>query len=203
MGAGVSRSLWLRFGRSPSCPLPVPRQLSAPVAVVHLQSLGTFGFRGEALSSLCAVSDLSVVTRTPEQEVGVRLSYDHMGRLAGQAPAARSVGTTVAVRQLFHNLPVRHKEFQRNLKREYAKLIALLQAYALLATGVRLLCTNQTGSGSRTTVVSTQGSQAIRWVTGWGLGRWRLEGWAMPLVLFLAHAAPTASTSHAPTRNKQ
>jgi hypothetical protein len=38
-----------------------------------LQELGTFGFRGEALSSLCAVADVSVVTRTTEQEVGVRL----------------------------------------------------------------------------------------------------------------------------------
>eukprot|EP00887_Chlorella_sp_A99_P005158 scaffold40.g5158.t1 len=127
-----------------------------------LQEVATFGFRGEALSSLCAVADVSVVTRTAEQEVGVRLSYDHMGRLVGQAPAARSVGTTVAVRSLFSSLPVRHKEFQRNLKREYAKLVTLLQAYALVATGARLLCTNQAGAGGRATVVATQGAASVR-----------------------------------------
>jgi DNA mismatch repair protein PMS2 len=38
------------------------------------QELATFGFRGEALSSLCAVADVSVVTRTAEQGVGVRLT---------------------------------------------------------------------------------------------------------------------------------
>ncbi|PRW39172.1 mismatch repair endonuclease PMS2 [Chlorella sorokiniana] len=127
-----------------------------------LQELATFGFRGEALSSLCAVADVSVVTRTAEQDVGVRLSYDHNGRLVGQAGAARTVGTTVAVRDLFKRLPVRHKEFVRHIKREYARLVGLLQAYALICTGVRLVCTNQVGNGARTTVVSTQGGRSIR-----------------------------------------
>lgn len=56
----------------------------------------------------------------------------------------------------------RYKEFQRNLRREYARLVALLQAYALVATGVRLIATNQAGGGARTTVVSTQGGADIR-----------------------------------------
>ncbi|KAI7836307.1 hypothetical protein COHA_009815 [Chlorella ohadii] len=127
-----------------------------------LQELATFGFRGEALSSLCAVADVSVVTRTVEQDVGVRLSYDHNGKLVGQAGAARTVGTTVAVRDLFKRLPVRHKEFLRHIKREYARLVGLLQAYALICTGVRLVCTNQVGNGARTTVVTTQGGRSIR-----------------------------------------
>lgn len=41
------------------------------------QDLNTFGFRGEALSSLCALADLSVVTRTAEQKAGARLEYNH------------------------------------------------------------------------------------------------------------------------------
>ena len=72
-----------------------------------LAGLATFGFRGEALSSLCAVADVSVVTRTAEQAAGVRLTYDPAGALASRAPAARAVGTTVAVRDLFKRLPVR------------------------------------------------------------------------------------------------
>ncbi|KAI3431618.1 hypothetical protein D9Q98_004667 [Chlorella vulgaris] len=127
-----------------------------------LQELGTFGFRGEALSSLCAVADVSVVTRTTEQEVGVRLSYDPNGLLVEQAGAARTVGTTIAVRELFKRLPVRHGEFLRHIKREYARLVALLQAYALISTGVRIICTNQVGSGTRTTVVNTRGSPCVR-----------------------------------------
>ncbi|PSC67581.1 DNA mismatch repair PMS1 isoform X3 [Micractinium conductrix] len=127
-----------------------------------LQELGTFGFRGEALSSLCAVADVSVVTRTAEQEVGVRLTYDHNGVLTGQAGAARTVGTTIAVRDLFNRLPVRHREFLRHIRKEYARLVAVLQAYALISTGVRLVCTNQVGSGARTTVVNTQCGVSVR-----------------------------------------
>jgi DNA mismatch repair protein PMS2 len=140
------------------------------------QELATFGFRGEALSSLCALADVSVVTRTADGAAGARLTYDHAGRLAGTAAAARAPGTTVAVRELFRTLPVRFKarraasgssrrpacaypetarasgrqrraraaaqEFRRNVKREYAKLLSVLQAYALIATGVRIICTN-------------------------------------------------------------
>jgi len=53
--------------------------------------LTSFGFRGEALSSLCAISELSVCTRTREQAIGVRLTYDANGRLVGREPAAREV----------------------------------------------------------------------------------------------------------------
>jgi hypothetical protein len=35
------------------------------------------------------------------------------------------------------------QEFKRNLKREYAKMVIVLQAYALISTGVRIICTNQ------------------------------------------------------------
>ncbi len=51
--------------------------------------MSTYGFRGEALSSLCAMSDLAVVTRTAQQEAGVRLEYDHEvggGRVGYSAP---------------------------------------------------------------------------------------------------------------------
>lgn len=92
-----------------------------------LQDLATFGFRGEALSSLCAVSDVSIVTRTVEQTAGVKLIYNHEGLITSQATAARAVGTTVAVRNIFKTLPVRHKEFLRNLKREYSRLVNVLQ----------------------------------------------------------------------------
>ncbi|KAK9825372.1 hypothetical protein WJX81_005933 [Elliptochloris bilobata] len=127
-----------------------------------LQELSTFGFRGEALSSLCALADVSVVTRTTDGAAGVRLTYDHAGKLMGTAATARAPGTTVAVRELFKHLPVRFKEFRRNVKREYAKLLAVLQAYALIATSVRIICTNHVGRAARTTVVSTQGSPTLR-----------------------------------------
>lgn len=45
----------------------------------------------------------------------------------------------------------------RNLKREYGKLLSLLQAYAIVAKGVRIVVTNQAGRAPRSTVVHTQG----------------------------------------------
>lgn len=74
-----------------------------------LQEVSTFGFRGEALSSLCALATITITTRTPSTNPAQRLTYDHTGSLMGTAPAARAVGTTVAVKDLFKTLPVRHK----------------------------------------------------------------------------------------------
>ena len=58
---------------------------------------------------MCAMSDLSVVTRTHEQEVGTRLTYDREGKLVGQEVCPRAQGTTVAAKDLFKALPVRYK----------------------------------------------------------------------------------------------
>ncbi|KAL3143767.1 hypothetical protein ABBQ32_003597 [Trebouxia sp. C0010 RCD-2024] len=74
-----------------------------------LQAMSTFGFRGEALSSLCALASVSVTTRTANTNPAQRLTYDHTGALVGTAPTARAVGSTVAVKDLFKTLPVRHK----------------------------------------------------------------------------------------------
>jgi DNA mismatch repair protein PMS2 len=57
-----------------------------------LESVLTFGFRGEALSSLCALTHLKVVTATKEQTPkGVQLDYDSNGILAQQKPLSRTV----------------------------------------------------------------------------------------------------------------
>ncbi|KDD73310.1 hypothetical protein H632_c2314p0, partial [Helicosporidium sp. ATCC 50920] len=117
-----------------------------------IESLATFGFRGEALSSLCAVAQVSVVTRTRSQSTATRLRFDHEGALQSQTPCARAAGTTVSVADLFSPLPVRRRSLEGSIRREYAKLGALLQAYALFAPRVRFVATNQTGAGARTTV---------------------------------------------------
>ncbi|KAK6154193.1 hypothetical protein DH2020_013832 [Rehmannia glutinosa] len=127
-----------------------------------LQSLTTFGFRGEALSSLCALGDLTVETRTVNEVVATHLTYDRTGLLTAERKTARQVGTTVTVKKLFSNLPVRCKEFHRNIRKEYGKLISLLNAYALIAKGVRLVCTNTTGKNVRSVVLKTQGSGSLK-----------------------------------------
>nr|XP_054971103.2 putative postmeiotic segregation increased 2-like protein 2 [Pan paniscus] len=80
----------------------------------------TFGFRGEALSSLCALSDVTISTCHVSAKVGTRLVFDHDGKITQKTPYPHPRGTTVSVKQLFSTLPVRHKEFQRNIKKKRA-----------------------------------------------------------------------------------
>ncbi|CAL1379572.1 unnamed protein product [Linum trigynum] len=125
-----------------------------------LQSLTTYGFRGEAISSLCALADVTIETRTKNETIAAHLSFDHSGVLIGERKTARQVGTTVTVTKLFSNLPVRSKEFKRNIRKEYGKLISLLNAYALIAKGVRFVCSNTTAKNAKSVVLKTQGSDS-------------------------------------------
>uniref|UniRef100_A0A803NE06 Uncharacterized protein n=1 Tax=Chenopodium quinoa TaxID=63459 RepID=A0A803NE06_CHEQI len=127
-----------------------------------LQSLTTFGFRGEALSSLCALGRLTVETRTKNESVAAHLTFDNTGQLVAEHKTARKVGTTVTVKKLFSNLPVRSKEFSRNIRKEYGKLVSLLNAYAIIAKGVRFVCTNMSGKSARSVVLKTQGSGSLK-----------------------------------------
>jgi DNA mismatch repair protein PMS2 len=70
---------------------------------------------------------------------------------AGAEAVARSVGTTVAVTDLFKTLPVRYKAFLRGVKKEYIKLVSVVQAYALIRTSVKIVATNQVTRREHTT----------------------------------------------------
>ena len=119
--------------------------------------VSTFGFRGEALSSLCAVSKMTVTTRDSSKEAGNKISYDHNGKIVSKETCSRSIGTTVKLSDLFCTMPVRLKEFQRNLKREFNKMIHNLHSYCLISTGTRITCINTTEKGKKSTIVSTGG----------------------------------------------
>lgn len=103
----------------------------------------TFGFRGEALSSLCASSNITLATSTAETApTGRKLSFDMLGNILQSAPIARERGTTVSLSNLFENYPVRLKEFKRNPKKEYFKCIDLMYAYGLISEGVKISVTH-------------------------------------------------------------
>uniref|UniRef100_A0A8C8VEN9 PMS1 homolog 2, mismatch repair system component n=1 Tax=Pelusios castaneus TaxID=367368 RepID=A0A8C8VEN9_9SAUR len=140
-----------------------------------IMHVGTFGFRGEALSSLCALSDVTIFTCHKSAKVGTRLVFDHSGKIIQKTPYPRQQGTTVNVQQLFYTLPVRHKEFQRNIKKEYAKMVQVLQAYCIISTGVRINCTNQVGPGKKNSVVCTTGSSSLKENIGAVFGQKQLQ----------------------------
>ncbi|RMY62982.1 hypothetical protein D0865_00153 [Hortaea werneckii] len=128
-----------------------------------LTSLDTFGFRGEALSSLCALSKFHILTaRAEDGAVGKRLDFEVSGKLKGATVAAAQRGTTVTIEELFYSLPVRRKELEKNIKREYGKVIGLLHAYACIGVGVRFSVSNHMPNGKKMAVFSTKANPTTK-----------------------------------------
>ncbi|EKD17782.1 DNA mismatch repair protein MutL [Drepanopeziza brunnea f. sp. 'multigermtubi' MB_m1] len=128
-----------------------------------LTTLQTFGFRGEALSSLCALSRFSVVTcMAADAPKGTKLDFEVSGMLKGTGVVAAQKGTLVSVENLFNNLPVRRRELERNIKREWTRVMGVLGQYACIQTGIKFSVSQQAGKGKKTTLFSTKGNQSTR-----------------------------------------
>ncbi len=78
-----------------------------------LFSLRTMGFRGEALPSIAAVAQVSLKTRTAEQELGTFLQIEG-SRIVSQEVEACPVGSNFLVNNLFYNVPARRKFLKSN-----------------------------------------------------------------------------------------
>jgi DNA mismatch repair protein MutL len=93
-----------------------------------LQSLHTFGFRGEALASIAAVAEVTMLTRRIDDEVGTQIHL-MAGEPAQQTPAAAQVGTSISVKNLFYNIPARRKF----LKSEPVELKHIISEFSRVA----------------------------------------------------------------------
>ncbi len=91
-----------------------------------LESVSTMGFRGEALAAIASVSDLSLTSRTAHQTHAMTLQ----ARTGELIPAAREVGTTVEVQDLFFNTPARRK-FLKTDATELAHCVDSVRRHAL------------------------------------------------------------------------
>jgi DNA mismatch repair protein MutL len=104
-----------------------------------LMDIGSLGFRGEALPSIAAVSDLTVLTATPGSPMAVQLEL-RSGEVTGRGYRSRPPGTTVTVRNLFTNTPAR-LAFVGSARVESAQISALVRRYALAHWKVRFQLT--------------------------------------------------------------
>ncbi|KAF4176527.1 hypothetical protein CNMCM7927_004054 [Aspergillus lentulus] len=128
-----------------------------------LSRLHTFGFRGEALSSLCALADFRIITAQADQAPkATKLEFETSGKLSKTQIVAGQKGTTASVEGLFKKLPVRRRELEKNIKREYGKVLNLLHAYACISTGVRFSVRNTVGKNRNVVVFSTNGNQTTK-----------------------------------------
>lgn len=117
-----------------------------------LFTLRTMGFRGEALPSIVAVSQVTLQTRTLDSELGTRIEIEG-GRVLDQQPCVCAVGANFEVRNLFFNIPARRKFLRsnhtelNNIMQEFER-IALVNpsvAFSLTCDGttsVRLMASN-------------------------------------------------------------
>ncbi len=103
-----------------------------------LETLQTFGFRGEALYSVAAVSRMAI-TSCREGGQGHRVEI-HAGKIFAQSPAPSIKGTTVEIRDLFYNVPARLK-FLKSDSYERACLLKVIEESALanLKVGYRVM----------------------------------------------------------------
>jgi DNA mismatch repair protein MutL len=94
-----------------------------------LESIKTLGFRGEALPSIAAVSQIRLSTQS-KAERGVELQL-YEGKVQSHAEIARSTGTEITISCLFENYPVR-KKFLRSASAELANVVSVVNQLALV-----------------------------------------------------------------------
>ncbi|KAM7541201.1 hypothetical protein Aperf_G00000038975 [Anoplocephala perfoliata] len=128
-----------------------------------ISKISSFGFRGEALFSLCQVADVSIHTKTEESKIGIRLEFTNSGDLKSRRPLARSRGTTVCVERLFHNLPVRRRHLTdaSRLAKEFSQAVTLISSYCLTLVGVQISCYRIDKRGAKTLVVSNMAGKSV------------------------------------------
>ena len=123
-------------------------------AFEDLTSIGTYGFRGEALASISHIAHLTVTTKTTDSSCAWKAYYSG-GKLAPVKPGqsadpkacAGRQGTVIQVEDLFYNVPTRRRAF-RSASEEYAKIAEVVGKYAVHCKGVAFSCKKHGEAGA-------------------------------------------------------
>jgi len=137
-GAGIA---------SEELPLAVsPHATSKIASLEDLERVLTLGFRGEALPSIASVSRFALVSRAREADAAGRIEIEG-GKTSPVRPAQHPTGTTIEVRDLFHNVPARRK-FLRAERTEFGHIDELVKSLALARPDIEFRLTHN-GKPSR------------------------------------------------------
>ncbi len=119
-----------------------------------LDAIGTLGFRGEALASICAVSRVELITKTRDARTGQKVVVDG-SRIVENTATGCPDGTTVTVRDLFYNVPARRK-FMGSDSAETRRIVDMVSRISLAYVDVKITLIN----GNKT-VFATRGNGNI------------------------------------------
>ncbi len=113
-------------------PIAFKRHATSKIANLEdLESVGTMGFRGEALAAINSIADCALLSRVADQSSAFVLD----GRTGELKPAARAQGTTVEVKELFYSTPARRK-FLKADATELAHCVEAVRRHALVRPDV-------------------------------------------------------------------
>jgi DNA mismatch repair protein MutL len=154
--------------------------------VEDLDHITTLGFRGEALASIAAVSQVTLTTRAEGEPAGSRLRVEGT-RIVRSERSGHPKGTTISVENLFYNVPARLK-FLRSDSTERRHIDALVTRYAMAYPHLRFTLQNDgrltfrsPGSGSLYDVlIELYGLEVARDMLALSEGEPRLEGGPRP-----------------------
>jgi len=111
-------------------PVAVKRHATSKIKdATDLEAIMTLGFRGEALAAISAVSDVRIISKTPENELGASIEVNS-GRAGRVVEQGAQNGTTVIVENLFANVPARLKFLKRDMT-EAAAVISVAEKIAM------------------------------------------------------------------------
>lgn len=103
---------------------------TSKISTVHdLPTIATYGFRGEALSSIASVSHVILITKTDDEKLATQIKLEH-AELIEQTQTSHPTGTTLIISHLFDNVPAR-KKFLKSDETEWHLIVSIIQAFCL------------------------------------------------------------------------
>jgi len=120
--------------------------------IEDLEKTYTMGFRGEALASIASISKLTIISKTEEQNTGIKVSCE-AGNIISSEEVAAKTGTIMEVKELFYNTPVRYKFLKQDMTefryiKEWVSKVALANpdiSIKLIGEGKTVFQTNGSG----------------------------------------------------------
>ncbi|MDG1098130.1 MAG: DNA mismatch repair endonuclease MutL [Bacteroidia bacterium] len=120
-----------------------------------LYSLNTYGFRGEALASIAAVSMVEMVTRRKDDDAGTKIII-HGSEIKTQELCAAPVGTSITVKNLFYNIPAR-RNFLKSIAVETKHIIEEFQRQAIVNPSIEYELYNNDNEVQKLRASDTEG----------------------------------------------